>query len=184
MNLDSLNRWLSTIANVALLAGLLLVAYELNQTRSLARMELVNAGNVAENEIWANLMGEAPVDVIARSIECPDTMTYADFMAMDAFLYTSMNTLFRNYQLAEEGIFTDEEWRDSVETYGSWYLGNPFGRAWWFEEAREFFPGEFAAYVDDQIASGDDSYAYWRKVRARLFGGDRDVPLSSSCPQS
>jgi len=172
---------MTAIANVALLAGLLLVAYELNQTRSLARMELVNAGNVAENEIWANLMGEAPVDVIARAIECPEEMTYADYMVMDAFLYTSMNTVYRNYQLAVEGIFSTEEWQQSVETYGSWYLGNPFGRAWWQEEARNFFPTEFATYVDDQISSGDDSYAYWRKVRSRLMGTEHAVPRSSSC---
>ncbi len=183
MNLDQLNRWLTPLANVALLAGLILVAYELNQNRSLARMELVNEGNVVQNQIWANLMGELPGDVIARAIECPEEMTYSDFMAMDAFLFTSMNTLYRNYELAEEGIFTAEEWRKSVETYASWFLGNPFGRAWWIEEARGFFPSDFANHVDEQISSaeGRDSYAYWLKVRSRLLGTEHSATGQNGC---
>ena len=183
MNLDRLNRWLTPIANVALLAGLVLVAYELNQNRSLARMELVNEGNVVQNQIWANLMGELPGEVIARAHECPEQMTYADFMAMDAFLFTSMNTLYRNYELHEEGIYTDEEWRQSVETYASWFLGNPFGRAWWTEEARGFFPGEFAGHVDEHVSSatGRDSYAYWVKIRSRLLGPEHSATGPSGC---
>lgn len=183
LNLDRLNRWLTPLANVALLAGLVLVAYELNQNRSLARMDLVNEGNVVQNQIWANLMGELPGEVIARAAECPEEMTYADFMAMDAFLFTSMNTLYRNYELAEEGIFTAEEWRQSVETYASWFLGNPFGRAWWTEEARGFFPPEFASYVDEQVASEEsrDSYAYWLKVRSRLLGPEHSPTRPTGC---
>jgi hypothetical protein len=181
LKFERVNRWLTLTANVALLAGLVLVAYELNQNRSLARMELINQGNVAQNQVWAILMGELPGEVIARAIECPEEMTYADFMGMDAFLYTSMNALYRNYELAEEGIFTAEEWRQSVETYASWYLGNPFGRAWWTEEARTFFPADFASHVDDQISRRDDSYAYWLKVRSRLLGPESSATRSSSC---
>ena len=102
LNFDRTNRWLTPLANIAILAGLALVAYELNQNSSLARMALVNEGNLVQNEIWANLMGEFPGEVIARATECPGEMTYADFMAMDAYLFTSMNMLYRDYQLAQE----------------------------------------------------------------------------------
>jgi hypothetical protein len=184
LNLEQLNRWLTPLANIALLAGLILVAYELNQNRSLARMELVNEGNVVQNQIWANLMGEVPGEVIARALECPEEMTYADFMAMDAFLFTSLNTLYRNYELAEEGIFTEEEWRQSVETYASWFLGSSFGRVWWEEEARSFFPSEFANYVDEQVSKEKDSYAYWLKVRSRLLGPEHTTAGPTGCKKS
>ena len=183
MNLDRLNSWLTPLANIALLIGLVLVVYELNQNRSLARMDLVNEGNVVQNSIWANLMGDVPGEVIGKALECPEEMTYADFMAMDAFLFTSMNALYRNYELAQEGIFTAEEWRESVDTYSSWFLGNPFGRAWWTEEARNFFPSEFASHVDEQVASleGRDSYAYWLKVRSRLLGPEHAARAPTGC---
>jgi hypothetical protein len=43
--------------------------------------------------------------VIEKSIECPNELTYGDFMALDAFLFTGINMFFRDYQLAQEGFF-------------------------------------------------------------------------------
>ena len=84
MNSDNASKWLSLVANIAILMGLGLVAYELNQNSQLARTSLIHEGNALENQVWSNLLGEAPVDVIAKAVECPETMTYADFMAMPA----------------------------------------------------------------------------------------------------
>ncbi len=131
----------------------------------------MNDGNVVSNEIWANLMGQEPAATIAMASECPERMTYADFMAMDAFLFTSMNMLFRNYELAREGIFSQSEWKESVNAYAGWYLANPFGRAWWEEEARQFFAEEFAQHVDTQLQRNvRDSKSYWSGIRVRLLG--------------
>jgi hypothetical protein len=178
-----MNRWLTPLANVAILAGIALVAYELNQNASLARMALVNEGNLVQNQLWADLMGEVPGEVIARAIECPEEMSFADYVAMDAFLFSSMNMLYRDYQLAEEGIFTEEEWKRLVDTYAAWYLGNAFGRAWWDEEARNFFPSEFVSHVENQFESmqGRDSYSYWLKLRSRLLGPDLPSARKSAC---
>ena len=183
MSIDRMNGWLMPLANVAILAGLALVAYELNQNSSLARTALVNDGNLVQNQIWANVMGETPSEVIARAIECPEEMSFADFMAMDAFLFSSVNMLYRDYQLAEEHIFTEEDWKRSVDTYASWYLGNDFGRAWWDEEARHFFPDEFVRHVEAQLEStqGGDSYSYWLKLRSSLLGPESPPARKSAC---
>ncbi len=177
--------WLSIAANVGLLAGMLLVAYEINQNSQLARVALVNEGNVASNQFWANVMGENPADVISMAVECPEAMSYSDYIAMDAYLFTGMNFLYRNYQLAKEGIFVEEDWQASVEEYTGWYLGNPFGRAWWDEEGQYFFADEFVNHVDKQFeGTVEDSYVYYVAVRTRLLGpGNRDnAVVNSSCP--
>ena len=185
MNLAKPKSWLSIVANLGLLEGIALVAYEINQNSKLARMALVNEGNVASNQFWANLMGETPVDVIAKSVECPKAMTYRDYIAMDAYLFIGINVLYRNFELAQEGIFTEEDWQKSVESYAAWYLGNPFGRAWWSEEGRYFFADDFVNHVDRQLeGKARDSYDYWLGVRTRLFGpGNKDNPVVESlCP--
>ena len=185
MNLPKPTSWLRIVANVGLLAGMALVAYEINQNSQLARMALVNEGNVASNQFWANLMGETPADVIGMAVECPEAMTYSDFIAMDAFLFTGMNFLYRNFELAQEGIFTVADWQESVEGYAAWYLGNPFGRAWWDEEGRYFFADDFVSHVDKQLeGTVRDSYAYYLAVRTRLFGpGNKENAVgASSCP--
>ncbi len=78
-----------------------------------------------------------------------------------------------------------EDWQESVEGYAGWYLGNPFGRAWWDEEGRYFFADAFVNHVDQQLeGTATDSHAYWLGVRARLLGsGSEEIAVGeSSCP--
>jgi hypothetical protein len=181
LNSENLSRWISAAANIGVLAGLVLVAIQINQNSSLARTALIDEGNVVSNEIWANLMGENPGQAIARAIECPDRMTYADFMAMDAFLFSNMNMLYRDYQLTQEGLFTSADWKTSVDTYAHWYLGNAFGRAWWDQEARHFFSREFGEYVDKRLKEdGMDSHTHWERIRARVVVGST-APANGPC---
>jgi len=77
MEFDRLNRWLALAANLGLLAGLIMVALQLNQTSELARAQLINEGNITESQVWAGLMGEDPAEAIAKSIENPSEMTFA-----------------------------------------------------------------------------------------------------------
>lgn len=185
MNFTKLTPWLTIIANLGLVAGMVLVAYEINQNSQLARTALINEGNIASNQFWANLMGETPADVIAKAVECPEAMTYSDFIVMDAFLFTGMNIQYRNYELAQEGIFTDEDWRASVEGYAAWYLGNPYGRAWWETEGETFFAKEFSDYVDLQLeGTVKDMYFYYLAVRKRFIvpGNTNNAAVETVCP--
>ena len=179
MSAERIVGWVSLITNIALLAGIALVAYEINQNSELVRVQLVNEGNILANEIYANSMGENPEEVIARAGECPEQMSYADFIVMDAFLYTSINILYRDYQLAQEGIFTEARWKGGVDALAHWFLGNEFGRAWWDEEGRNFFEEGFTSYMDATLESeGRDPLQYWSAIRARLT---TDSNLRSIC---
>ena len=174
---DSASRWLTLVANLAILAGLVLVAVELNQNSQLARTALIAEGSALENQIWTPLIGELPGEIIAKAVECPQRLTYADFMALDGFLYTSFNDVYREYELHKEGLFTEEEWKAEVEAYAHWFLGNDFGRVWWEEVGKSFFDTTFSTHVDEQLAKdGGDSYAYWLIVRARLVPNEELVP--------
>jgi len=181
LNSDNLSRWISAVANIAVLLGLVLVAMEIRQNSTLARTALINDGNLVSNQIWSNLMGDEPGQVIARAVECPEKMTYADYMAMDAFLFSNMNMLYRDYQLTQEGLFTSSDWKASVDAYAYWYLGNKFGRTWWDLEARNFFNSEFADYVDLRLqGEGMDSHAHWERIREQITVGST-VRASDPC---
>ena len=168
--LDRLHRWLTLAANIGVLAGLVLVIAQMNQNTKLARAAYMSEGNVVANQVWATVMGDKVADVIAKSVTAPTEMTHSDFIVMDAYLFPSLNLIYRDYQLAQEGFYTTSDWQASVDHYVHWYLANPFGKAWWDEEAKEFFASEFAAYVDQQLEVGDnrDHYAYWEAIRSRL----------------
>ena len=81
--------------------------------------------------------------------------------------------------------FTEEDWKEVVEGYTGWYLGNQFARAWWDEEGRNFFAEEFVKHVDMQLeGTARDSHSYWLGVRARLFGpgSNENAVRTSACP--
>jgi hypothetical protein len=169
---ERLHRWLALGANVGILIGLVLVIVQIRQSTQLARSTYRSQGNDVANQVYGNLLGEHGGDVIEKSVECPQELTYSDFMALDAFLFTGINMLLRDYQLAQEGLYSEADWKQSVDLYVHWYLGNSFGRAWWDEEAKIFFPEEFGAYVSKQLneTSGSDSHAHWLAIRARVTG--------------
>lgn len=169
--IDRLQRWLTLAANLGVLVGLVLVILEINQNTQLARAAYRSEGNIVMNQVWATVMGDGIAEVIEKSVVSPKEMTHRDFIAMDAYLFPSINMIYRDYQLAMEGLYTSADWKASVDLYVHWYLANPFGKAWWEEEAREFFPPEFSAYVDQQIALGGrrDHHTYWLDIRKRLM---------------
>lgn len=171
---DHLLRWLSLAANVGVLLGLVLVIVQINQNTQLARSAYKSEGNIVANQVWANVMGDRAGDVVEKSVECPAEMTYSDFMALDAYLFTSINMIYREYQLAQEGLYSDADWQATVDLYVHWYLANPFGRAWWDEEAKTFFPEEFGAYVQKQLDTGKrrDTQGHWLAIRARVTADD------------
>jgi len=96
-------------------------------------------------------------------------MNYADFMAVDAFLFSGMNMMYRDYQLTREGLFTSSDWKGNVDAYAHWYLGITFGRTWWDQEAKQFFNREFTDYVDQRLQQdGIDSHTNWKRIRSRV----------------
>lgn len=167
---DRLSRWLTVGANVGILAGLILVAVQIDQNSELVRMQLVNDGNLASNELWGSIAGEEPLEAIAKSIENPEELTFAEYLVVDSFLFSNMNLLYRNYELAREGIFEEDEWQASVETLAPYFIANKFGRIWWREAGSLFFSSEFSAFVNKQLENEDaiDSQAYWLRIREQL----------------
>ena len=111
MDSERFGRGLSLTANFGLLVGLILVAVEVQQNSELVRMQLINDGNIALNQVWSVLMGENPTASIAKSIETPEEMTYAEYMVVDAYLFTSLSLYYRNFELAREGVFDEADWQ-------------------------------------------------------------------------
>lgn len=110
----------SAAANVAVLLGLVIVALQINQNASLARTALINEGNVVSKQTWANLMGERPGEVIEQAVNCPQQVTYTDFMAMDAIELSNMNMLYRDYEVTGESLFTASDWKVSADADVDW----------------------------------------------------------------
>jgi hypothetical protein len=57
-----LGRLVSTVANLGVLVGLLLVAVQISQSTDIARAQLANDYYLADMQLELSMMGESPVD--------------------------------------------------------------------------------------------------------------------------
>ena len=166
---SSASEWLGVSTNVAVIIGLALVVLELNQNSDLARIQLVNEGNSAENELFMALMESVPKESVTKSLECPEKLDLSDYVVLDSYIYTGMNLVYRNFELAKESFFSEKDWKSEVDIYAHWYLSGEFGRTYWKTVGRNYFDSEFSAYVDTVLTKpGIDMEGAWRAVASAM----------------
>ena len=68
MNADRVNRWLTLGANIGVVIGLVLVAYQINQEADLIRVQLFSDATDSRCEFKQAVMGNEPMKVAAKSI--------------------------------------------------------------------------------------------------------------------
>ena len=90
MDTGKLDRWLGLSGNLAVLIGLILVAYQINHETELRKIQLFSDATTAINEFNLAMLGDNPTQVVAKSIEDPDSLTIAELQVMDAYLTTAL----------------------------------------------------------------------------------------------
>ena len=114
-------------------------------------------------------MGENGSVAWAKSLEAPQDMTLAEQRVMEGYLYALAEQWRASYMLHELGIL-GEEWKNRPIEESFYYLGNPYGRAWWkvYEEDTPL-PPELATLVQQQIEDSPNfTIRYHERVRQEL----------------
>ena len=150
MKSQRINSWLSLGANIGVVIGLILVAYQINQDAELTKIQLFSDATTARNEFNHSLMGDHPLEVVAKSIERPHELTLAELQIMDVYLISALNEIRRLELLRRTGL----EVEDSVGEIHSYYFGNYFARAWFQEYGGE---SNFPA-MSERIRNADPEY--------------------------
>lgn len=132
MNTEQLNSWLQTGTGIAILIGLVLVIWELQQNREAAQSQLTTEGWHMVNQTSNAMLGESPAKVLAKSCDAPETLTTEDLIVLDQYFSEVLNhRVIRLVSLTKRGSFvSDEYWRSDL---GQWHaiFQYPVGRAWW-----------------------------------------------------
>jgi hypothetical protein len=140
MNLDKLNDWLQVLAAVGVIAGLVLVAYELRQEHELVRAQLGGESVRAFEDINRSVQDETTSRAIARACESPLDMSTQDHVILDGFFNeVIVGVLAREVYMQERGMFEDD-----LQQYAAWVAEFIFvceyGRAWYVENRDEIVP--------------------------------------------
>jgi len=127
VNMERTKQWLDLVASTAVVAGLVLVAYEVRQANTLAKAQTENA--IYEGwEILSMAEIQSGINAVyARSIEDPASLSDADVLDIHSWLvavislYQRNGRLFYQYRLA-----TDPDY----DTVGPGYFNGEIARAW------------------------------------------------------
>ena len=156
---DRVNSWLSFIANVGILAGLVLVAIELNQNTDQLKLQLVFQTTQKLFDNNRDLLGDNPTPAITKSITNPDDLTYEEFLIASSFVLNQLNEWEDRFLIYQAGLISDRDWKRHVDENAGWTLGNRFARRYWRVSSSVFEP-EFTKYVDSVITTIDEESTY------------------------
>ena len=159
-----LNSWLGFVANMGVVLGLVLVAYQINQEAELTKIQLFSEATSSRKEFNQAMMGSDPMEIVAKSVERPHELTLAELQVMDMYLISALNELRSLELLREVGLAVDAE----VEGFHVFYFGNNFAQAWFKEYGGE---NEFEA-TRERVRNTDPTWliAFFDRVMGRLDG--------------
>lgn len=160
MDTGKMGNWLQVGANLGIIVGLVLVGFQLKQNSDLLRIQLLFEESQSFINHERQLMGEDAAVTWAKALESPEDLSPAEFRVMDAYLYAMSEQWRASHMLRELGIL-DDEWKNRLIEEATYYLGNPFGRAWWNVYRREIqLPAEMIEIVEQELNTSPD-YTLW-----------------------
>jgi len=164
MNKTDLGRAVSVLANIGVLAGLLLVAIQISQSTDIARAQLENDYYLADMQLELAMMGDSPVESWLKAVYAPDEMTPRDAAVLDRYFNFGLVQVRRLRQMQQLGLAEDDVLAEQVN-YLEWHLGNEVGRRWWAQYRRDDPDDEIVKLVDRALST-----ANYRQNREFLDG--------------
>jgi hypothetical protein len=107
------SNWFQIISNVAIIFGLGLVVYELNQSKQLASGEFIRENMARETSIKLAIMGEDPREALAKAALHPADLNESDVVALDAY-YQSIVMGWFNFRESSQRAGFDVPWQEFV----------------------------------------------------------------------
>jgi len=172
------NNWFQIISNVAIIVGLGLVFYELNQGKPLALVQIASDHGSSLQQRHMTIMGENPQGAITKADLHPADLDAGDAAILGAF-YTILSTSWINLHRSSEIFGMDRGWQNVVQADVRKWFTSKTGLRWlneWvkraektseFAEAYSFL--EVVEFVEETIKVSPDgtSKSFYELLLAR-----------------
>ena len=147
MTADQLNKWLTLIANFAVVAGIVFLAIETRQNYVLLLSESRQAA--MSNDQTALLVGLNNVDIFEKWMIQEKLSATDQYRVSIIFIVDVRNREFEYAQYLN-GVLDEQSWL-SYRDVLLFNFTTPRGRIWWEKIGRNIPNAEFAAMVDDLL---------------------------------
>ncbi|MFT4712316.1 MAG: hypothetical protein ACI8W1_000794 [Candidatus Azotimanducaceae bacterium] len=132
---DKLTRWLTLLANLAVLAGIILVVIQIQQNTDITKAQMANEYYLLDTQLELAMMGDSPAESFQKAVYSPDELNEEDAVILDRYFNFGIVQLERIVKMIELGVADEELYRERVG-YLSWHLGNEAGRRWWDQQKK------------------------------------------------
>jgi hypothetical protein len=149
-----LGQTLSIVANVGVLAGILLLVYELNQTRELAQAQFEVDRDTAFQESELGMIGADLATIWEKAIFDPGSLSGSEIRTLDAFYAIQLSRYGSAFDLERAGFRPSGSTRLLLQSGVTSYFGNSFAQLWW-RYSRKDWDSDFAELMDEVISSVD-----------------------------
>jgi hypothetical protein len=156
MNSSKVNDWLTLLANIAVVGGIVFLAIELRQNNELLRSE--SRQTLVSNDIASLNANIGQADVFARLVSGEDLSAEEQLRLSFMFMLDLRNREFEYFQY-KNGLLDEETWlayRYVIVINHSTKLG----RAWWDKVGRAVVDPGFARMVDELLATAEPDETY------------------------
>jgi hypothetical protein len=126
---DKFNRWFTMLVNLSVLAGIVLVAIQIQQNTDITKAQMANEYYLLDAQLELTMMGESPAQSLKKAIYFPDELNQEDAVILDRYFNFGVLQLQRIRKMIELGV-ADEELYQERTAYLRWHLGNEAGRRW------------------------------------------------------
>jgi hypothetical protein len=150
MTADRLNRWLTLVANVGVLAGLLLVAYEIRQSAGIATAQARLEYSAGWRSVDGSRQDRDFAAVIAKSIESPESLTLTERIQLDGFYIGIVDQAYSAY-VAWIGGVRPNHYDSAIAAAVELNMGSPYAKAWWQANRASWDDEEFMTALDRAI---------------------------------
>ena len=156
VNNSKINDWLTFIANVAVVGGIIFLAIELHQNNELLRSE--SRQTLVANDVTSLTSNIDNADVFAKLVSAGDLSAEDQLRLSFTYTLDLRNREFEYFQYVN-GLLDEESWL----SYRHVIVINHSkgrGRLWWNEIGRGIVDPEFAKLVDELLENSqpDDTY--------------------------
>ena len=129
---------LEKFTSVSILAGLILVAYEIRQNNDFAEADAVRTLLVGWQQINMSVYETDIASIWIKSIEDPQNLTSAEILKMSAWLSVIANQYSLEFSMDDRNLGYDygdvpNGTEESLVGGFDYYFGNRFARSWYLE---------------------------------------------------
>ena len=171
MNADSVNKWLTLGANLGVLMGITLVAYEINQATVTTRAEMISSYQDRWVTIDLSWQSEDLASAWAKAIENPEDLTVTEMVQLNGFMWSYIDHVSTHRLLWELGVFKESQGsiEDIYLTNAVLFFGNKFTQSW-LAENRVELNSQTAAAIDRALetVTTDENLNFYKRIKTRI----------------